>query len=128
MTARIPLDLPHAGTIALRIGYHLARLCPRDREPSTAVVALLHAAEQLVQSLAPYRLRGENPHKEEAELVVDQVSAQGRELVARIEALGWKDDRLGQAVRNLYECLEKPDEGAELSLRAGENPDSPMRW
>ena len=36
-------------------------------------------------------------------------------------------DRLGQAVRNLFECLALGEEGAAISLRAGENPRSTLR-
>jgi hypothetical protein len=30
-------------------------------------------------------------------------------------------------VRNLFECLGLPEEGAEQSLLCGERPDSPLR-
>jgi hypothetical protein len=36
-------------------------------------------------------------------------------------------DRLGQCVRNFFECLELGREGAAISLRAGENPRSMQR-
>ena len=36
-------------------------------------------------------------------------------------------DRLGQLVRNYFECLELGAEGAEISLRAGEDPRSLQR-
>jgi hypothetical protein len=47
--------------------------------------------------------------------------------VDAIEALGVGEDRLGQNVRNLFECLGLGQEGAEISLRAGEDPRSLMR-
>jgi hypothetical protein len=47
--------------------------------------------------------------------------------LSTFERDGIADDRLGQAVRNLFECLELGEEGAEISLRAGENPDSALR-
>jgi len=59
--------------------------------------------------------------------VRDQAAAMGRELVDAIEAAHISGDRLGQLVRNLFECLELGKEGAEISLRAGENPNSLQR-
>jgi len=47
--------------------------------------------------------------------------------VGEIEAAGYQGDRLGQSVRNLFECLGLAEEGAELSLRCGERPDSLLR-
>ena len=47
--------------------------------------------------------------------------------LADIERLHIGDDRLGQAVRNFFECLGLGVEGARLSLLAGENPDSALR-
>ena len=44
-----------------------------------------------------------------------------------IEKAGAGADRLGQQVRNLFECLELGEEGAAISLRAGENPRSLLR-
>jgi hypothetical protein len=51
----------------------------------------------------------------------------GRQLVDAMEAARLGGDRLGQLVRNLFECLELGKEGAEISLRAGENPGSLQR-
>ncbi len=59
--------------------------------------------------------------------VTNAAFAPGEFLVDELEARGWKDDRLGQTVRNLFECLERGAEGAALSLRAGEDPRSPLR-
>jgi hypothetical protein len=50
-----------------------------------------------------------------------------RSLVAAIVETTARGDRLGQLVRNLFECLGLPAEGAELALRCGEHPDSPLR-
>ena len=50
-----------------------------------------------------------------------------RALVAAILATPARGDRLGQFVRNLFECLGLPEEGAALSLECGERPDSPLR-
>jgi hypothetical protein len=47
--------------------------------------------------------------------------------VGAILATPCRSDRLGQHVRNLFECLGLAEEGAQLSLKCGERPDSPMR-
>jgi len=57
----------------------------------------------------------------------DAVAVVTRQLVGEIEAAGYQGDRLGQCVRNLFECLGLAEEGAELSLRCGERPDSLLR-
>jgi hypothetical protein len=114
----VPLNLPHATTIALRIVHHLERLT-KD-EP------ILDLADKLVLVLAPWQVEDRNPRPEERG-IIDEVARMGRELVAECERLSLKDDRLGQAVRNLFECLELGREGAVLSLRAGENPSSLLR-
>lgn len=51
----------------------------------------------------------------------------GRVLVSEIAAAGVGGDRIGQCVRNLFECLERGEEGARLSLLAGEDPCSLLR-
>ena len=38
-----------------------------------------------------------------------------------------RNDRLGQNVRNLFECLGLAEEGRTLSLVCGERPDSALR-
>ena len=57
----------------------------------------------------------------------DKVAALARVVVTGIVAAPCRGDRLGQSVRNLFECLGLADEGRELSLRCGERPDSPLR-
>lgn len=116
---RIPLNLPHAGTIALRIEYHL--------QGAEAGAELMEPVERLIELLAPYREAGENPPAEEARKVVEEAASLGRRIVDSIDRLKAGHDRLGQAIRNLFECLELGEEGAQLSLRAGENPQSPLR-
>ena len=51
----------------------------------------------------------------------------GRLLVDHIERDQLGHDRLGQGIRNLFECLELGREGAVISLRAGEDPRSFQR-
>jgi hypothetical protein len=110
------LDLPHAGTIALRIAHRFER---QGIEELTV--------EALVELLLPYRSIGENPPKDEAHQVRTQAAIWGRALVIVIEELELGEDRLGQCIRNLFECLDLAEEGALLSLRAGENPSSLQR-
>lgn len=124
----VPLNLPHAATIAGRISYHLDRICvPRAAIPPGDRVALSLKTQELVEVVAPYRLQDDNPPPEEAARVVAEAARRARALVSEIERLKLGDDRLGQAVRNFFECLKLGEEGARISLRAGENPDSALR-
>lgn len=120
----LPLDLPHAGTIALRIAQRLGQ---RADELGIEASRSRTLALELVELLVPYRLEGENPEAEEANEARDRAIELGRRLVDEIEAEALQEDRIGQSVRNLFETLEAGEEGAEIALRAGENPDSPMR-
>lgn len=115
----LPLDLPHAGTVALRILRHLSRHAEAGEAFERA-----HALSELLE---PYRTAGENPAADEAEAVAATAAQLARELVSHVEMHSLRDDRLGQLVRNVFECLELGAEGAEISLRAGEDPASPMR-
>ncbi len=116
---KIPLNLPHAATISVRILYHLrqGRPAPRAIEEGGELGALLD----------PYRERDGNGEEAEARRVTAEAAGLGRAIVAEIEKAGAGTDRLGQQVRNLFECLELGEEGAQISLRAGENPDSLLR-
>ncbi|HXE72081.1 MAG TPA: hypothetical protein VNO81_05430 [Candidatus Nitrosotenuis sp.] len=120
---RVPLNLPHAATIVGRIALTLERGCHPDPVPAEA----RSLVDQLYALLAPYKLYGENPPEPEASQVRQEAAALARELVGAIEAGNLGEDRLGQCVRNLFECLELGEEGALLSLRAGEDPRSPQR-
>jgi hypothetical protein len=117
---QIPLNLPHAGRIAQRIVSMLDREgTPRPPAEKTA--------DKLVALLSPYVESDENPKADLASRVRDQAAVLGRQLVEEIEAAKLGHDRLGQCVRNFFECLELGREGAILSLRAGENPASFQR-
>lgn len=120
----IPLDLPHAGRLASRIVRLLERHC---EENGLDASELLDTAERLDALLSKYVVEEENPAAAEAAEVRGRAAALGRDLVAGLEAAAIRGDRLGQYVRNLFECLELGREGAEISLRAGENPDSLQR-
>jgi hypothetical protein len=120
----IPLDLPHAGRIAGRIEELLAR---HAEEHGSGMDAALELAETLDRLLFPYTAQDENPAESEALAVREQAADLGRKLVDALEASGIAGDRLGQFVRNLFECLALGEEGARISLRAGENPASLQR-
>jgi hypothetical protein len=69
----------------------------------------------------------DDPAQDAAIKAADAVAERARTLVAAILETPARGDRLGQHVRNLFECLGLAEEGASLSLRCGERPDSPMR-
>lgn len=120
----IPLNLPHAGTVAARI----RRLVEgRAFSQDLRHLRLAETAERLEEMLRPCRLSGEDPPADEAERLRQEAASLGRELVDGIAEQGLGEDRLGQCVRNLFECLEMGEEGALLSLRAGEDPRSLQR-
>ncbi|HNM47862.1 MAG TPA: hypothetical protein PKH51_12650, partial [Candidatus Sumerlaeota bacterium] len=120
----IPLDLPPPGTISVRIAQtmkHNGAFLIEDSDKMKTLVVTL------VQMLAPYKEDGENPRQDKAIIARDNAAAIARQIVDEIERLGAQDDRVGQYVRNLFECFELGEEGAAISLRAGENPNSPQR-
>jgi len=82
--------------------------------------------EQLHSLIGKYE-GGEDPADVVGDQVAEEAAGAGRELVIEIEKQGLAEDRLGQAIRNLFECLGFPEEGANISLRAGEDPNSLMR-
>ena len=117
---QIPLNLPHAG----RVGVRILSLLDREGRPAADTE---RTADKLVAVLQPYSESGENPRPDLATRVRDQAAVLGRQLVGQIERDKLGHDRLGQCVRNLFECLELGREGAEISLRAGEDPRSFQR-
>lgn len=119
----VPLDLPHAGTVAARI----RRLLVPPQGPLSDEDLVVWLLDDLVQLLTPPRVMGENPGPELAEEMRQEAARLGRALVTHVEVRSLGSDRLGQCVRNLFECLAMAEEGAVLSLRAGERPDSPQR-
>ena len=120
----IPLDLPHAARIADRI---LVLLEKHVEEKGLDAPDLLDASERLSNLLFRYSDDDAVPDRAEALKVRDEAAAAGRDLVSAAEAAGVAGDRFGQLIRNLFECLELGQEGAEISLRAGENPNSLQR-
>jgi len=118
----IPLDLPHAGRIADRI---VALLEKHTEEMGLDVPKVMEIADRLSSYLFRNAAGDDNPPN--ANEVRDQAAMLGRQLVDAMEAAHLTGDRLGQLVRNLFECLELGKEGSEISLRAGENPKSLQR-
>lgn len=121
----LPLDLQHASKVAWRISYIIDR--GTAGRPGGEFADLRHMAAQLGDLLVPYRFLEDDLPKEETDPVVTRVLLVTRALVDEIERLDVGEDQLGQAVRNLFELLEQGKEGAEISLRAGENPQSLLR-
>ena len=120
----IPLDLPHAGRLAGRIQRLLEKHC---EELDVDAPEALDIADQLDGLLFRYSVTEENPNDAEAIEVRDKAASLGRDLVSALERAHIASDRLGQFIRNLFECLELGEEGAAISLRAGENPNSLQR-
>lgn len=118
----IPLDLPHAGRIADRVVVLVER---HAEELGLDVPYVIDRAEKLAAYLFRNASGDDNPP--DAVTVRDEAAGMARELVDAIESAHMGGDRLGQLVRNLFECLELGKEGAEISLRAGENPNSLQR-
>jgi hypothetical protein len=118
----IPLDLPHAGRIADRI---LILLQKHTEELGVEAPELIESAEKVWNLL--FKLTGEEDNPANALPLRDEAATLGRHLVDEIDRSNVKSDRIGQLVRNYFECLELGAEGAELSLRAGENPNSLQR-
>jgi hypothetical protein len=118
----IPLDLPHAGRIADRI---VALLEKHTEELGLDVPEVMDTADKLSSYL--FRNVSDDDNPPNAIEVREQAAMLGRQLVDAMEAANLGGDRLGQLVRNLFECLELGKEGAEISLRAGENPRSIQR-
>jgi hypothetical protein len=121
---QVALNLPHAGRVARRIMKLLPALGPAGGADAAAARG---AAAELLVLLDPCMELDENPPGELGRSVRDRAAALGRRLVDCIEHGGFGGDRLGQCIRNLFECLELGREGAEISLRAGEDPRSLQR-
>ena len=118
----IPLDLPHAARIADRILIIVQR---HAEEKGVSAEEAVDAAERLWSLL--FRYSGEDDNPAGAMEIRDEAAKIGRQIVDGVVAANITSDRLGQLVRNLFECLELGEEGAEISLRAGENPNSLQR-
>ncbi len=120
----IPLNLPHAGKIAVRIHDIVEVRANHDGDEYEDAMAIVKRTMIL---LDPYLRSGENPGAEECARVTEEAAFLGRAMVEAIVDAGIVGDRIGQCIRNYFECLELGVEGAEISLRAGENPKSLQR-
>ncbi|HEY1794209.1 MAG TPA: hypothetical protein VGG34_14935 [Opitutaceae bacterium] len=121
---RVALNLPHAGRVARRINVLLSSEEGADR---AALEAALLTVSEIRDLLEPAVELDDNPAPSIAVKIRDQVAMLGRRLVLQIESGKLGHDRLGQCVRNLFECLGLGLEGADISLRAGEDPGSMQR-
>jgi hypothetical protein len=120
----VRINLPHARTVAQRIGRSLEALGAFTEGGNGGAPSLRTACNELEQVLSPFE---EDPGPDEALAAADDVAVHARSVVTAILKTPARGDRLGQHVRNLFECLGLATEGAELSLQCGERPDSPMR-
>jgi hypothetical protein len=116
------INLPHARTIAERIERQLEILRVLEGEGSkplnATILDLRHKLEPWVEDAEPEKAA------ESADPIVDSARALVKAIIDDERARG---DRLGQCVRNLFECLGLPNEGRRVSLACGENPESLMR-
>jgi hypothetical protein len=119
----VPVNLPHAATLVNRIELRLAALQVLERPDAEEILRLIEALQEKIG-----RYEGANdPPDDETQQVVDESVVIARQIVDEIERLEAGEDRLGQLIRNLFECMGLGKEGAEISLRAGENPNSLLR-
>jgi hypothetical protein len=120
----VRINLPHARTIVARIGRSLEALGAFGEAGNGGAIALHDAFEALERQA---QLFDEDPPEKEALIAADALAVRGRALVDAIVGTNARSDRLGQFLRNFFECLGLPEEGAELALQCGERPDSPLR-
>jgi hypothetical protein len=120
----VHINLPHARTVILRIGRTLEFLGAFREGGNGGALALHPAFEALEKEAAPY---DEDPALQAAVAAADGLAVRARAVVAAILDTPLRSDRLGQHVRNLFECLGLAEEGAALALQCGERPDSPLR-
>jgi len=118
------INLPHARTVSARIEHSLVVLGAFGEQGNGHAAPLREAWNLLSKELAPF---DEDPPAQEALAAADAAAVHARALVDAIVAGAARGDRLGQHVRNLFECLGLAEEGELLSLQCGESPESPMR-
>jgi hypothetical protein len=120
----VALNLPHAGRVARRIDSLLSAETGGDPMKLDATMATVAEIRGLLEPIIEI---DDNPAPPIALELRDRAAVLGRRLVQQIELGDLGHDRLGQCVRNFFECLELGPEGADISLRAGENPKSMQR-
>jgi len=115
------VNLPHAHTIAGRLIYYLAN---REERTPPSGANLRDLLDDLEEMLRPFDT---DPPLAEGLRAAETAAEQARLFADEVVLAGYRGDRLGQCVRNLFECLGFPEEGAARSLDCGERPDSPLR-
>lgn len=115
------INLPHAMTIVGRLVYYLEYRSEPVPVEDTQVREALAALDEIL------RPHAEDPPTAEGVRVARSAAEPARLLASEMVRAGYRGDRLGQCVRNLFECLGLPEEGTALSLQCGERPDSPLR-
>lgn len=118
------LNLPHARTVVERIERSLQAHGAFEEVGNGRQSALRAALAEVRQALRPWE---DDPAYAEALAVADAIAVHARRLVDAILATPARGDRLGQNVRNLFECLGLVEEGRRLSLLCGEKEDSLLR-
>ena len=117
-----PVNLPHAALVTERTRHRLhLDLSDGSHVQLGAII------ERLDTLLAPTAVAESHSEQQDREPLYCAAADLARALVFGIEELGLGDPGIGQAARKLFECLALGREGAALSLRAGESPDSPQR-
>jgi hypothetical protein len=120
----VRINLPHARTIVQRIARSLEAASAFGEEGDGGAARLVAALADLEGVLRGF---DEDPPGDEALRAADRAALLARGLVEAILATPVRGERLGQHVRNLFECLGLAEEGAELALLCGERADSPLR-
>jgi len=118
----LPVNLSHAANIARRLCARIAQSVPADKDSES-----LEQANLILAELFPYIYDQHSPSSAEQMIVVSHVLDLARHLVNLIQIEKIQSDRIGQSVRNLYECLGRGEEGSHLGLLSGENPNSLQR-
>jgi len=114
------INLPHARTVVGRLIYYLAQ----RPEIAPGTVDVRDLLDKVERELSPY---DNDPPALEALAAAIELGEKARAIADQIVVAGYRGDRLGQCVRNLFECLGFPEEGAQRSLECGERSDSPLR-
>ena len=85
------LNISHAANLSARLEYLLRGMnC--------------ESSPRLTLYLAPYFGNDSNPPREEALKVVEEAARLARDVVGQIERSKAGNDRVGQLIRNLFEC------------------------
>jgi hypothetical protein len=120
----VNINLPHARTVAMRVGGGLEALGAFGESESGGARLLHTALDELDRSLRDF---DDDPPLAAALAAADDIAERARAVVDAILETPLRNDRLGQHIRNLFECLGLAEEGRTLSLLCGERPDSALR-